>query len=244
MSHSSRWLVVSLAGSVLALAGALASPAAAATGVQVVQQVKVRALPGSNPWIHVNFNQTTQAGNTLLITLTTRGPSYGPAYGFTSTVDDAGNAWYNPGGSFARGTSTESFIQVAPNAQPATGVDLYFSAGVALPVVANLFEISGLSTTNPIDSWAFNTGTGTTGTVGPAAPSHPGTLAVGVFGGNVRQAIVPASPWIGLPQVELGSHVIQRTAYRGVSTANPVSLTATWSASMGWSGGFVLLNPA
>jgi len=180
-----------------------------------------------------------------LLVLTAAGYT-GATNGITSVTDTAGNTWTKGGAYFVSGHYSAGELWFCANARPVTSVTARSSTAVVR--AGTVLEFAGIAATSPLDRAVGTAGTSTVASSGPITPAATGELLVGFVAGHgsTQAMTVTTSGFTSLPQrtSAASTPTSVRAGYRVGATATPLSMTATFGASMYWAAGIAAFRVA
>ena len=207
---------------------------APSAGPQLVQSAAGTAAATSSA-LTATFPSATGTGHLLVVAASLY---TGATNHVTSVTDSAGDTWTRVGSYFQSGHNSDGELWFTVASAPSSTVTVH--TATAASMVFQVQEFSGVVTTNPLDTSAGASNTGTTAASGNLTPAAPHDLLVGFVAGhgNTQQMTVTTAGLTVAPQqTTTGTAVTIRTGYQALSSASPVGISATFTTAMYWAAG-------
>jgi hypothetical protein len=185
--------------------------------------------------LSATFGAPTASGHLLVLSASVYA---GATNRLTAVTDSAGNTWTRVGAYLASGHFSDGELWYAANANPTTTITVKVASAASIAV--EVLEFSGIAASNPLDTSAGTSNTGTAPDSGKLTPAASTELVVGFIAGHGNaQALSVTTPGytVQAQATTTGTAVTVRTAYQVLSSASPIGIAGSFATSMYWAAG-------
>jgi hypothetical protein len=182
------------------------------------------------------------AGNLLVLSASVY---TGTTNKLTSVTDSAGNVWQKVNAWATASHNSDGELWYAANAAAATTVTVHVS--LATSIAFEVLEVAGVAISNPLDTSAGASNTGTAASSGSITPASSGELLIGFVAGhaNAQSMTANAAGFTVQPQqTTTGTAATVVTGYQVLASPSPISFVASFPAAMYWASGIAAFKAA
>jgi len=181
------------------------------------------------------------AGNLLVLSASVY---TGSTNHISSVTDSAGNVWQKVNAWSVAGHNSDGEIWYAANAAGTTSIVAHLATAGTMAI--EVMEFSGVATSNPLDTSAGTSNTGTTASSGSITPAGSGELLVGMLAGHASAQTMTVSSagfTVQSQQNSTGTIASVRTGYQVLTGTAATSFDAGFGTTMYWAAGIVAFKP-
>jgi hypothetical protein len=188
------------------------------------------------------FPSTTTSGDLLVLAASEYS---GATNHLTSVTDTAGNIWIRVGTYFVSSHNSNGELWYSANAKPTTTVTAHVASSASMSF--EVLEFSGVAASNPLDSSAGTSNTGTSAGSGAATSTVTQELAIGFVAGHASaQAMAVTAPGYTdqAQQTTTGTVDSVVTGYQVLGAPGLQAFSGSFGAAMYWASGIALFKPS